>query len=67
MAKNGLVHKWRVEREMAERFNQQMASTWLDQGTLKEMMNAILISSGLPQNMRGEVILSSNYLLNKVS
>ena len=34
--------------------------------TLKEMMNAMLISYGLPQNMWGEAILSSNYLLNKV-
>ena len=33
---------------------------------LKEMMNAMLISSGLPQNMWGEAILSANYLLNKV-
>ena len=29
-------------------------------------MNAVLISSGLPQNMWGEAILSTNYLLNKV-
>ena len=29
-------------------------------------MNAMLISSGLPQNMWGEAILTSNYLLNKV-
>ena len=34
--------------------------------TLKEMMNAMLISSGLPQNMWGEVVLTTNYLLNKV-
>ena len=34
--------------------------------TPKEMMNAMLISTGLPQNMWGEAILSSNYLLNKV-
>ena len=34
--------------------------------TLKEMMNTMLISSSLPQNMWGETILSSNYLLNKV-
>ena len=34
--------------------------------TLKEMMNAMLISSGLPQNMWGEAILSSNYLLNRI-
>ena len=35
--------------------------------TLKEMMNAMLISSGLPQNMWGEAFLYTNYLLNKVS
>ena len=29
-------------------------------------MNAMLIRSSLPQNMRGEAILSTNYLLNKV-
>ena len=34
--------------------------------TLKEMMNAMLISSGLLQNMWGEAILSANYFLNKV-
>ena len=34
--------------------------------TLKNVMNVMLISSGLPQNMWGEAILSSNYLLNKV-
>ena len=33
--------------------------------TLKEMMNAMLISSGLPQNIWREVVLSANYLLNK--
>ena len=30
------------------------------------MMNAMLGSSGLSQNMWGEVVLSTNYLLNKV-
>ncbi|XP_075475893.1 uncharacterized protein LOC142514930 [Primulina tabacum] len=34
--------------------------------TLKEMMNALLLSSGLPQNMWGEAVLTANYLLNKV-
>ena len=34
--------------------------------TLKEMMNAMLISFGLPQNMWGETILFVNYLLNEV-
>ena len=30
------------------------------------MMNAMLISSGLPQNIWGEILLSANYLLNKL-
>ena len=34
--------------------------------TLKDMMNAMLLSFGLSQNMWGEAILSANYLLNKV-
>ena len=34
--------------------------------TLKKMMNAMLISSGLPQNLWGEAILSANYILNKL-
>ena len=34
--------------------------------TLKEMMNTMLISFSLPQNMWGEAILSANYFLNKV-
>ena len=34
--------------------------------TLKKMINVMLISSGLSQNMWGEAILSANYLLNKV-
>jgi len=34
--------------------------------TLKEMMNALLISSGLPDNFWGEAILSANHILNKI-
>ena len=34
--------------------------------TLKEMMNAMLTSSGLPQNLWGEALLSANYVLNKL-
>ncbi|KAJ9544786.1 hypothetical protein OSB04_024493 [Centaurea solstitialis] len=34
--------------------------------TLKEMMNAMLLSSGLPPFMWGEAVLSANYILNKV-
>ena len=33
---------------------------------LKEMMNAMLISSGLPQNLWGEALLSANYILNRL-
>ena len=34
--------------------------------TLKEMVNAMLVSSGVNQNMWGDAILSANYLLNKI-
>ena len=34
--------------------------------TLKEMMNAMLINSGLSRNIWRKAILSANYLLNKV-
>ena len=34
--------------------------------TLKEMMNALLLSSRLPQNLWGEAILSTNYILNRI-
>ena len=34
--------------------------------TLKEMMNAMLLSSALPQNLWREAILSANYVLNRI-
>ncbi|GKB31415.1 retrovirus-related pol polyprotein from transposon TNT 1-94 [Tanacetum coccineum] len=34
--------------------------------TLKEMINAMLISSGLSQDMKGKAILTTTYLLNKI-
>ncbi|CAA7023934.1 unnamed protein product [Microthlaspi erraticum] len=34
--------------------------------TLKEMMNAMLQESGLPQNLWGEALLATNYILNKI-
>ena len=30
------------------------------------MMNSMLLSSGAPQNLWGEALLSANYILNKV-
>ncbi|XP_022863737.1 uncharacterized protein LOC111383806 [Olea europaea var. sylvestris] len=60
-AKHGIIHKTTEpyspqQNEIAERKNR----------TLKKMMNAMLISSGLPQKMWGEAILFANYILNKV-
>ena len=34
--------------------------------TLKEMMNVMLLSSGMPDNIWGEVVLSTFYILDKV-
>ena len=60
-AENGIIHQTTApyspeQNGVAERKNR----------TLKEMMNAMLISSGLPQNMWGEALLSANYVLNKL-
>ena len=60
-AQHGIIHQTTApysppSNGVAERKNR----------TLKEMMNAMLISSGLPQNLWGEAILSANYILNKV-
>ena len=60
-AQNGIRHEFTApyspqQNGIAERKNR----------TLKEMVSAMLISSGLHQNLWGEAILSANYLLNKI-
>ncbi|KAL0413818.1 UNVERIFIED_CONTAM: Retrovirus-related Pol polyprotein from transposon TNT 1-94 [Sesamum radiatum] len=59
--KNGIIHETSApytpqQNGVAERKNR----------TLKEMMNAMLLSSGLPENMWGEAVLSACYVLNRV-
>ena len=59
--KNGIIHETSApytpqQNGIAERKNR----------TLKEIMNAMLISSGLPDNMWGEAVLTACFILNRV-
>ena len=58
---NGIIHEsfapYTLEQnDIAEQKNR----------TLKEMMNAMLLSFGMPDDMWGEAVLSACYILNKV-
>ena len=60
-SQNGIIHQTTAlyspkQNGVVERKNR----------TLKEMMNALLLSSRLPQNLWGEAIRSSNYILNRI-
>ena len=60
-SQHGIIHQTTApyspqENEVVERKNR----------TLKEMMNALLLSSGLPQNLSRESILFANYILNRI-
>ena len=60
MLENGIIHQTTApytpqSNGIAERKNK----------TLKEMMTALLISSGLPQYMWGEAILTANQILKE--
>lgn len=45
---------------------QQNGITKRKNRTLKDMMNSMLVSSGLTDNMWGEAVLSAGYILNRV-
>ena len=62
-AQHGIIH----ETTIPPYSPQSNGVVELKNRTLLETMNAKLISSGLPQNMWGEAILSANYLLNKAA
>ena len=58
-SQNGIIHQ-----TTAPYSPQQNGVVERKNKTLKEMMNALLLSSRLPQNLWGEAILSANYILN---
>ena len=59
--KNGMIHEGNAPRTC-----QQNRIVKRKNGTHKEIMNAILLSSGLSNNMWGKATLSAYYILNRV-
>ena len=57
---NGIIHQTTAP------YTQFNGITERKNRTLKEMMNALLISSGLPHNLWGEAILTTNQILNRL-
>ena len=60
------VEKGIIHQTMAPYTPQQSGIVERKNRTLKKMMNAILINSGLPQNLLEKVVLTANHILNKV-
>ncbi|KAL0404059.1 UNVERIFIED_CONTAM: Retrovirus-related Pol polyprotein from transposon TNT 1-94 [Sesamum radiatum] len=58
---NGIIH----ETSAPYTPQQNGIAEWKNR-TLKEMMNAMLLSSGMPDNMWGEAVLTACYILNRV-
>ena len=58
---NGIIHEVTAPRTLEQNGIAERKNI-----TLKDMMNAMLISSGLPSNMWGEAILSACHVLNRV-
>jgi len=59
--KNGIIHE-----TSAPYTPQQNGVDERKNRTLKEMMNAMPVSSGLLDNMGGEVVLTAYFILNRV-
>ncbi|PHT29367.1 hypothetical protein CQW23_31044 [Capsicum baccatum] len=63
---NGIIHQTTADQTTALYSPQSNGIAERKNRTLKERMNALLISSGLPQNLWGEAIRTANCILNRV-
>ncbi|GKF14348.1 zinc finger, CCHC-type containing protein, partial [Tanacetum coccineum] len=60
-----VIYKTKVENQLGKKIKQNGIAE-RENRTLKEMVTAMLISSGMSQDMWGEAILTATYLLNKI-